>query len=184
MSGDTVTKIQHVKDLWRAMYASGSIYEALDHAEAMLLLDRDSDGIQWQAHWISFVVSYCRPFTSNSVIGGEKTSLILLEHRDLHNEVYSKHRNRSIAHTHPGELTLNDLIFTIENGVIRSDPLRHHPSREYVQGCFNMARAVSENLAARIASCIARFPELASFKNGDYRFRIDRDLGDEWEAIP
>ena len=184
MSDDTAIRSQHVRDLCRAMYASGSIYEALHHAEAMLLLDRNSDGIQWQAHWISFVVSYCRPFTSNSVICGEKTSLILPEHRDLHDEVYLKHRHGSIAHTDPGEVTLNDLIFTIENGVIRSDPLRHHPSREYVQGCLNMARAVSDNLAARIARCIARFPELASFKDGDYRFRIDRGLGDEWEAIP
>ncbi|MFT6861820.1 MAG: hypothetical protein ACJAVK_000373 [Akkermansiaceae bacterium] len=103
------------------------------------------------------------------------------EHKDLHDKVMNKYRNECIAHHDPTSIELNELIFTMDKQSFRLDPLRYHPKLDELRECYSMVEAVYLNSVKRFGKCLERFPEVAFFEDGYYRFHLDAEKGNEWE---
>jgi hypothetical protein len=167
--------------LARAHYAYSAVLAGLNHLEAMDKLCRKEDGLEWQAHWISFVVSHSRPFVHAECLGLEDDKIVPQEYRDLHTEVVKRHRNAAVAHTDPNEHELNSAIFRIRDGSLVLEPEFYHPDSDKVQACREMGEAVLGAIAEAIKKRLECFPELVGLQNGTYNFDMNVCAGTEWK---
>lgn len=99
-------ELARTKSLWRDLFALGAMSDAARFLVQIEESIRSNDSRPKWPLWISFIVTYSKPFTSNDDIGPISTKAIPQDLKELHN-AFTKTRDVLYGHTNPFE-TLED----------------------------------------------------------------------------
>jgi len=168
-------ELGRANSLWRDLYALGTLSDADRFLRRIEEAIAKGEGeLKWPL-WKAFIVSYARPFTSNSDMGSISTRAIPSHLRCLHTS-FTKARNLLYGHTDPMETLedgrqANQIVMRKTNGVIEMLPLTLVPHDDEIPSAKELIAVLITDLTERTR--VGKAHLIAQFKDapdGDHLF--------------
>ncbi len=180
-----MSKELHItRSLWRDLYATAAISEA---ARILELIMAASPEEKWPL-WISFVITYTKPFTANDEMGRISDKCIPEELRSLHTS-FMMARNLLYGHTSPIE-TLDDgheanqIFIQKREGEIEVVTFTLCPDDCEIPKAKRLLAIVGKDLIGRTETGRKAFEAVLHDKpDGNYKFSYPRKKNEPNKAV-
>ena len=159
------------KDLWKYLQAHDALVQSVEIIHQIHDANRNDRREILRSLWISFFVTYARPFTRNRGLGTIRT-LVPPEHRQIHQMVLLA-RDKLASHSDPEiEFDSGDKVnlVTLRVREGRIIPLRQalYPEAAEIPKFISLAESVRVAIHEHIDALLPGIPGINSMTDGDY----------------